>query len=142
MVWAPLGTLTPDLLDWQTLNAPASGELFRVSQSWNGEWPGTGYIRLRLLYADAVSFEDGYFESQRLYASRDEQLILKPFSSILAQAGYNVRYFQARLNLRARPYATANWQINIDQFLGEAEPIAGAVSGDVNGGVYFNGGVY
>ncbi|PZV07830.1 MAG: hypothetical protein DCF32_06260 [Leptolyngbya sp.] len=117
MTWAPLGTLTPNLLDWQTLNAPAEGELFRARQSWVGESPGTGYIRLRLLYADAETYEDGYFESKRLYASQDEQLLVLPFSPILAEAGYNVRYFQARLNLRARPYATANWQLTLEQFL-------------------------
>jgi hypothetical protein len=125
MPWSTLGTLSPDLVDWQTLNAPAEGELFRFSQSWVGEWPGTGYIRLRLLYADDTSYEDGYFETQRLYASRDEQLLVLPFNLILGQAGYNVRYFQARLNLRARTYANANWQVNIDQFIGDSETLDG-----------------
>lgn len=128
MAWSTLGSLSPNLLDWQTLSAPAEGELFRFSQSWVGEWPGTGYIRIRLFYANDEFYEDGYFEATRLYATRDEQLMIFPFSLILGQAGYNVRYFQARLNLRARPYAIANWQLNVDQFIGE--------TGTLDGGEY------
>lgn len=125
MSWETLGTLTPDLLDWQTLNAPAEGDLFRVRQSWVGEWPGTGYIRLRLFYADDESYDDGFFETQRLYANQDTDLLLLPFNQIMARAGYSVRYFQARLNLRARPYATANWQVSISQFVDYTETFDG-----------------
>lgn len=117
MGWGTLGTLTPDLLDWKTLNAPAAGELFRVSQSWNGEWPGTGAIMLRLLYADNEFYEDSYFENRRIYSTRDERLLFLPFNLVMKQAGYTVRYFQARLNYRARIFETANWQITLDQFL-------------------------
>lgn len=122
MTWAPLGTVTPNLLDWVTLPTPAQGELFALSQEWIGEWPGTGYIRLRLLYADNEFYEDSIFESTRLYAERDERLLYLPFNPALQAAGYNVRYFQVRLNLRARPYAGANWQLNIAEFLGESGP--------------------
>lgn len=118
MDWEALGIITPTLAAWSTLNAPADGELFRLQQSWVGEWPGTGYIRVRLFYADQTTFEDGFFETRRLYATKDEQLIALPFNPILAQAGYNVRYFQARLNLQARPYDGANWQLAIEQFAG------------------------
>lgn len=128
MTWETLGNLTPNLLDWQTLNAPAEGELFRISQSWVGDWPGVGYIRLRLFYADDLYYEDGYFETKRVYATRDEQLLVLPFNLILGQAGYNVRYFQARFNMRARIYENANWQISLDQFLG--------ATGDLDGGEY------
>jgi hypothetical protein len=120
MAWSLLGTLTPNLLAWTTLNAPAPGELFRVSQFWNGEWPGSGYILLRLLYADNEFYEDSYFENKRIYSTRDERLIHLPFNPVFAQSGYTVRYFQARLSYRARIFEAANWQITLDQFLPDA----------------------
>lgn len=120
MTWNGLGTLTPNLLDWVTLNAPAQGELFSITQDWVGEWPGQGYIRVRMLYADNEFYEDGYFETTRVYATRDERLIYLPFNPALQAAGYNVRYFQARLNARARIYEVANWQVNFSEFLTEA----------------------
>jgi hypothetical protein len=131
MAWSALGSLTPTLLDWVTLNAPAQGELFSVTQDWVGEWPGTGYIRARMLYADNEFYEDGIFESLRFYASREERLIYLPFNPALQAAGYNVRYFQARLNMRARTYAGANWQINFAEFITDAEADFAA-----DGGVY------
>lgn len=143
MTWSTLGTLTPNLLEWTTLNAPADGELFRVSQSWAGEWPGVGSIMLRLLYADNEFYEDGYFENRRIYAMTEERLLVIPFEPVMKQAGYTVRYFQAKFSYRTRVYESANWQISLDQFLGESEPAPGGGSGStLDGGVYLDEGVY
>lgn len=131
MGWQALGTLNPNLLDWVTLNAPAAGELFSITQDWVGDWPGVGYVRLRMLYADNEFYEDGYFETERVYAARDERLIYLPFNPALQAAGYNVRYFQARLNSRARIYATANWRVNLSEFVGESGPDL-----EIDGGEY------
>jgi hypothetical protein len=121
MSWNALGTLEPNLLDWVTLPTPAQGELFSITQDWVGEWPGQGYIRVRMLYADNEFYEDGFFETARVFADRDERLIYFPFNPALQAAGYNVRYFQARFNARARIFDVANWQINFAEFIGDAE---------------------
>lgn len=131
MGWSTLGTLTPNLLNWVTLNAPSGGELFRVTQSWVGEWPGTGYIRLRLLYADHQFYEDAFFETERIYSGPDERLIAIPFNPIMREAGYNVRYFQARFNQRARIYENANWQVTLDQFV--RDPAEGVIDPSLDG---------
>ncbi|MBE9137668.1 hypothetical protein IQ254_10650 [Nodosilinea sp. LEGE 07088] len=120
MGWSTLGTLTPALDNWRTLNAPAAGELFRISQSWSGEWPGTGFIQLRLLYANNEFYEDSYFETRRIYPTTDERLLYLPFNPVFASAGYTVRYFQARLSFRARVFESANWQVALDEFLPDA----------------------
>lgn len=116
MTWRTLGTLEPNLLDWQTLNIPARGEVFRVSQSWVGEWPGTGFASLRLVYSNALVGGQGALEYRRVYPFRDDRIYEFPFDERLRQAGYTVRYFQIKLNYRARLYAIANWQITIAQF--------------------------
>ena len=116
MVWSSLGTLTPTLLDWQTLNTPARGEVFRVSQSWIGEWPGTGWISLRVIYLNGSLGGAAALDYLRIYALRDDRIFLLPFDQRLRQAGYTIRFFQARLSHRARVFTAANWQISIDQF--------------------------
>lgn len=120
MGWSALGSLSPNLLDWVTLPSPAQGELFSLTQDWLGEWPGQGYIRIRMLYADNEFYEDGIFETTRVFAAREERLIYFPFNPALQEAGYNARYFQAKFNTRARVFEAANWQINFAEFLGEA----------------------
>lgn len=116
MAWRSLGTLTPNLLEWQALNLPARGEVFRVSQDWVGEWPGTGFITLRLIYLNGMLGGEGSLEYRRIYPFRDDRILELPFDERLRHAGYTVRYFQAKLGYRARVYANANWQISIDQF--------------------------
>ena len=116
MSWAVLGTLSPTLDTWRTLNAPAQQELFRIEQSWSGAWPGKGPIQIRLLYANEEFFEDAYFETRRIYPTQDERLLYLPFNPVMATAGYTVRYFQARFSPRARILAAANWTITISEF--------------------------
>ncbi|MEA5448352.1 hypothetical protein VB780_07220 [Leptolyngbya sp. CCNP1308] len=116
MAWRSLGTLTPNLIDWETLNIPVRGEVFRVSQDWVGTWPGTGFISLRLVYLNGALGKEAALEYRRIYPFRDDRIHLFPFDEKLRQSGYTIRYFQAKLGHRARPYAVANWQISIDQF--------------------------
>lgn len=128
MPWIALGTVQPSLLDWQFLNAPAFETVFRVRQSWVGEWPGSGYIRLRAVHQDG-----SFYESKRLFATRDQQLLVMPPSPALAEAGYFVRRFQVRLNMRARIFATANWQVSIDEY---SESLDDDPFQVVDGGIY------
>lgn len=72
---------------------------------------------LRLLYADNEFYEDSYFENRRIYSTQDDRLLIIPFNPVMAQAGYSVRYFQAKFSYRARIFESANWQLTIDQFL-------------------------
>lgn len=116
MGWSTLGTLTPNLLDWQTLNIPARGEVFRVSQSWVGDWPGLGHISIRLIYQNSAVGGQGSLEYRRVYPFRDDRIFEFPFDERLREAGYHVRYFQAKLGYRARVFTSANWQVSISQF--------------------------
>lgn len=116
MGWATLGTLVPTLDTWRTLATPAQQELFRIEQSWAGTWPGKGPIQIRLLYANDEFYEDAYFETRRIYPTQDERLIYLPFNPVMQQAGYTVRYFQARFSPYARILAAANWEITISEF--------------------------
>lgn len=128
MPWIALGTVEPNLLNWQAFSAPAFESLFRVRQTWNGEWPGAGYIRLR-----AVQSDGSFYETKSIYATRDQQLLVLPPSAALAEAGYFVRRFEIRLNLRARIFATANWQVSIDEYSASTADDPFQI---VNGGVY------
>lgn len=120
MAWNRLGSIVPVLDQWLTLNAPTAGDLFRVSQSWNGSYPGKGAVQLRLFYSDTVYYEDAYFETQRLYPSSDERLIYLPFNPVMRSAGYGVRYFQFRRSSWARIQADANWTIAIGEWTGDS----------------------
>lgn len=128
MTWSQLGTLTPTLETWRTLNAPTAGDLFRLSQSWAGSYPGKGAIQLRLFYSDTVFYEDAYLESKRLYPSSDERLLYLPFNPVMTSAGYGVRYFQARLSSWARIQTAANWTLTIDEWTGDS-PAPGTLDG-------------
>lgn len=112
MPWETLGTVTPNILDWETIPTLALGNLFRISQSWAGEWPGQGYIRLRMVQADG-----SFYETDRIYATRDVELLTFPLDPVLVEAGYVARRFQLKLNMRARIFATANWQVTIEEYL-------------------------
>ncbi|MBE9159723.1 hypothetical protein IQ265_23220 [Nodosilinea sp. LEGE 06152] len=130
MPWQTLGTVNPNLLNWETIPASVLGNLFRVRQNWVGEWPGQGYIRLRLVQADGSFYEMG-----RLYATRDEQLITYPLDPVLIEAGYVARRFQLKLNMRARIFAVANWQVTIEEYLpSDDDPFQ-----IIDGGTYDNG---
>ena len=129
MTWNHLGAITPTLETWRTLNAPTAGNLFRLSQSWAGSYPGKGAIQLRLFYSDTVYYEDAYFEIKRLYPNTDERLMYLPFNPVMASAGYTVRYFQARLSPWARIQTAANWTLAIDEWTGPS-PDPGTLEGE------------
>lgn len=111
MPWIALGTVRPNLLEWQVFAAPAFENLYRIRQTWAGSWPGTGYIRFREVLPDS-----SFYGSRRIYATQDEQLLVLPLSPVLVDAGYVLRRFEIRLSLRARIYETANWQVSIDEY--------------------------
>ncbi|HSP31476.1 MAG TPA: hypothetical protein VLO13_05625, partial [Halomonas sp.] len=73
-------------------------------------------ISLRLIYLNASLGGEAALEYRRFYPFRDDRILELPFDDRLRQAGYTVRYFQAKLSYRARIFAVANWQISVDQF--------------------------
>lgn len=113
MVWSSIGSIAPTILDWQTYNTPViGGELFRVRQSWVGDWPGTGHLQISAIYADA-----GRYGFSRVGSDTEDRIISLPVPEALALAGFTTRYMAIRVNAYARLYATANWTVELDQWI-------------------------
>lgn len=111
MPWRQLGTVTPELLTWKTVGQPALGDVFRVRQSWVGDWPGTGFIHLSAIYSNG-----GRYGFEKIWPDPEARIFLMKPPEALLEAGLVIRYFAARFGSRARPYSAANWQISIDEF--------------------------
>lgn len=113
MVWAALGSIYPELLDWQPYPVTAdAGALFRVRQQWMDQWPGVGYCLLSAVYGDA-----GRFGFRRIYADYNERSIILPVPESLSTAGFTTRTLEIKFSLRARIYADAQWQVSVDQWI-------------------------
>lgn len=111
MPWTDIGTLTPTST-WQTFNIPViGGELFRLSQNWVGDWPGTGYLQFSAVYADAGRY--GFTKAQ---ADKAYQIIRLPVLEALLAAGFTTRYIAMRHNTRARLYSGNNWSVSVEQW--------------------------
>lgn len=110
MPWQFLGTVSPTQLDWKRFATPVTGgELFRVRQSWVGDWPGTGYLQFSAVYSGA-----GRHGFRKVGADTEARIISLAIPQALLEAGLTTRHIECRLNPRARPYAVANWQVSID----------------------------
>lgn len=113
MVWSSLGSIQPNILDWQTYNTPVvGGELFRVRQSWVGDWPGSGYLQISAVYADAG--RHGY---RRVGSDTKDRIIQLPVPEALELAGFTTRYIEIKVNGRARLFESANWTVDVDQWI-------------------------
>ena len=129
MSWRNLGTVAPSLLEWRELPQQALGTLFRVRQSWVGDWPGSGAVNLAIFYDGG-----GRYGFEQIYSDREPRMVFFTPPQGLADAGLLIRRFSVRFSSRTRVYATANWQISVDEWVG-------AIIGDepaqiIDGGIY------
>lgn len=130
MSWLSVGTLSPSH-QWQQFESPViGGELFRVTQTWQGEYPGAGPAWLSSVYADA-----GIAGFRRFYSNDDQLLIEMPNPQEFIDAGLLVRYIQLRLGIQTRLYADANWQITLELWTDDTDP-TGAPAQLISGGTY------
>lgn len=130
MTWLTLGTLSPGY-QWQIFNTPVlEGDLFRITQQWQGSYPGIGPAWLASLYANAG--ESGY---RKFFSNSDPQLIEMPIPEEFRSAGLFVRYIQLKLGIRTRLYEGANWQVTLELWTGTTSPAGEAVQ-LVSGGTY------
>lgn len=111
MPWNNLGTVTPTITGWTLFDLSADGELFRATQTWLGDWPGTGHVQISAIYANG-----GRYGFRRLYADLEPQLFIMAPPPELIEAGLTVRFLAARLNSWARPYSGANWRVQIEEY--------------------------
>lgn len=113
MVWSSLGTIEPQLLNWQQYPTPViGGELFRVRQSWVGDWPGTGHLQFSALYADG-----GRYGFRRIGSDTADRMFTLAVPEVMQLAGLTTRYIEVKLSYNARIYSGANWQVSVDQWI-------------------------
>ncbi|MBE9157691.1 hypothetical protein IQ265_12765 [Nodosilinea sp. LEGE 06152] len=116
MAWRNLGTVAPDLLEWRELPQQALGNLFRIRQSWNGDWPGTGAINLAIFYDGG-----GRYGFEQIYSDPKPRMVIFTPPQLLTDAGFLVRRFAVRFSSRTRVYAVANWQVSVDEWVDNTE---------------------
>lgn len=129
MPWKSIGSVTPNYLDWRLSDNASLSELLRVRQTWNGDWPGTGYALVTGIYADG-----GTYGFRRIYPSREAtMLVLEPPEEMQKQ-GFVVRYLAAKLGNYTRLYGDANWRLTFEEFYPSAT--GSGASQTLDGGVY------
>lgn len=130
MAWFNLGTVIP-VYEWRTFDFPAiNTDLFRVTQSWNGDFPGVGPIQLRSVYPNG-----GKFGFTKFFTSDEEILLLLPTPDSIIAAGYLLRDMQIRLGGRTRVYEDAMWRITLETWVGSTDP-QGSPQQRISGGTY------
>lgn len=112
MSWALLGTIEPGL-EWEELSTNAQGgDIFRLIQSWGGNWPGTAHLNISFKYGN-----HGRFGFNKAYPDREPILLICPIAEPLISVGFINRSIAIRHNLYARLYAEANWQVVVEQWM-------------------------
>ena len=130
MTWFNLGTVQP-IYEWRGFDFPAiNTTLFRITQTWNGDFPGVGPIQLRGIYANG-----GRYGFRRFFSNTEPLLMLIPTPADLIAAGYLVRDMQIRLGGRTRFYEDANWRVTLETWTGEADAQGNPVQ-RISGGTY------
>jgi len=130
MPWQTVGTLEPGY-QWQQFNTPViGGELFRLTQTWQGEYPGIGPALFSSVYSDS-----GVSGFRRFYPNQEPLLLEMPVPQELVDAGLLVRYIQVKLSIRARLYDQASWQVTLEVWTDSTDG-SGQAAQLVSGGTY------
>lgn len=130
MTWIELGTLSPEY-QWQQFNIPAvGGELFRITQSWNGEYPGFGPAWFSSVYVDS-----GITGFRKFYSNDEPLLMQMPIPDELEAAGLLVRYIQLKIGIRTRLYENADWQVTLELWTEDTDS-GGQPVQRISGGIY------
>lgn len=130
MAWLDVGTLTPSH-QWQQFESPViGGELFRVTQSWVGRYPAAGPAWLSSAFANA-----GISGFRRFFSNEDPLLLEMPIPQEFTDAGLLVRYVQLRLGVDSRPFADSNWQVTLELWTDDTDPL-GNPAQLISGGTY------
>lgn len=111
MPWSLLGTF-PITYEWQTIALPVTNaEVFRVGQSWDGEYVGEGKLLFRFRY-DGPAY-GGY---QSIFPNRDTTLIDMPIPAAFSRVGLTSRMLEFKRSQWSRIYYDSNWQATIEAF--------------------------
>lgn len=114
MSWTAIGTISPGLENWTSWGAQVSGgELFRVTQSWQGVYPGVGYAQLRQRWEP-----EGVHSWDRIYPSEEPILLRLSIPPELRAADKIARHIEGRLHSRAIIPINSNWQITLEVWTG------------------------
>ena len=130
MPWQLIGTLVPGYR-WQQFDTPViGGELFRVSQTWNGQYPGDGPAWFSSVFANS-----GISGFRRFYSNNEPLLMEMPIPDEFVDAGLLVRYIQVKLGIRTRLYADADYQVTLEVWTDSTDG-SGQPAQLVSGGTY------
>lgn len=127
MSWQSLGQVAPTN-DWQSLPVDSVGavRLFKVIHTFNGDYVGSAHATIA-----------SYFPSEgrclfiKSYPSKTATILAYPLPDAFLEAGLAVRTLQIRQNLFGRVYASANWQIEVQEWNGPVTPVNQQISGGV-----------
>jgi len=130
MPWLTLGTLTPGFT-WQQFDTPVvGGDLFRLTQTWQGNYPAAGPAWLSSVFAN-----DGISAFRRFFSNEEPLLIEMPTPESFVNAGFLVRYIQLRLGVDSRPFADSNWQVTLELWT-DSTDATGQPAQRLSGGTY------
>lgn len=113
MSWEWIGTISPEY-GWQNFqNDAIGGSLFRITQSWDGEYPGWGPAYISFYYPNG-----GRYGFYKFWSGNEPLLFTEAVPVSLQRAGYIVRTPQVQMGGRTRLYENANWQVTLELWLG------------------------
>lgn len=123
MVWLTMGTVQPNITDWQIIGSPliygvgADVSLFRVTHDWNANlWPSGSVWMAGWFPGNHLAVFD------KLYPYKGaSRLIHSPLPVAYQQAGYLERSLAFKADDRTRIYADSNWTITVEYFQPEVE---------------------
>lgn len=119
MTWQTVGSITSAAREWTRLPLLlTTGEAFRVLQTWEGESAGDFWVTIRGFYPSGGA--SGY---RRIYPSEEESLIVFPVPDELREVGFVTRYIEAKLNTYARVFGPANWELTLQVWSGDGNPV-------------------
>jgi hypothetical protein len=129
MPWQPLGTV-PINFDWQALpQLLVAAEVFRITQSWEGMWPGEGRILLRFEYDGST-----YGTYRSVFPSKETDVIEIPIPDAFRRAGMISRRLSVKRSQRSKVFYDSNWEAAIEAFLEDSQDYApGQI---LDGGIY------
>lgn len=114
MSWTEIGTISPSIPDWTPFGPQVSGgELFRVTQTWTGLYPGPGYAQVRQRWDP-----EGIWDYDRIYPNETPHLMRLAIPGELRAADRLARFIECRLHGRAIIPVNSNWTITLEVWTG------------------------
>jgi hypothetical protein len=110
MPWQQVGSLIPDIPAWAPFGPQVSGgELFRVTQAWDGLYPGPGYALIRQRWEP-----EGVWDYERIYPNETPHLYRLGIPGELRAADRLARFIECKLSSRAVIPVNSNWTLTLE----------------------------